>query len=130
MLWKSALLSSLWTIASLCLMLALPQAAWSEDSNDVREEIHNFTQIRLQAGRCERKAAAVAIQLGDLNKTDKEMIQFVLDACKGELNLLRLEYEKSGRTEEQINKDFLTEIAWILGLAQGERECRQVLPTR
>ena len=128
MLRKSALLLSSWTIASLCLILALPQAAWPEDSSDVREEIHNFTQVRLLAGRCEKKAAAVAIQLGDLNKTDKEMIQFVLDACKGELNFLRLEYKKSGRTEEQINKDFLTEIAWLLGLAQGERECRQVSP--
>jgi hypothetical protein len=128
MLRKSALLLSSWTIASLCLMLVFPQAAWSEASNDVRDEIHNFTQVRLQAGRCEKKAAAVAIQLGDLNKTDKEMIQFVLDACKGELNLLGLEYKKSRRTDEQINKDFLTEIAWLLGLAPGERECRQVSP--
>ena len=85
MLRKSSLLSSLWTIAPLCLILALPQAALPDDFRDVREEIHNFTQVRLQAGRCEKKAAAVAIQLGDLNKTDKEMVQFVLDACKGEL---------------------------------------------
>jgi hypothetical protein len=70
----------------------------------------------------------VAIQLGDLNKTDKEMIQFVLDACKSELNLLWHEYKKSGTADEQINKDSWTEIAWLLGLAQGERECRQSSP--
>jgi hypothetical protein len=115
-------------ILSLSLTLAIPHAARSDESSDVREEIHNFTQIRLQAGRCEKKAAAVAIQLGDLNKTDKEMIQFVLDACKGELNLLWLEYKKSGTTDEQISRESWTEIAWILGLAQGERECRQVSP--
>jgi hypothetical protein len=115
-------------ILSLSLTLAIPHPAQSDESSDVREEIHNFTQIRLQAGRCEKKAAAVAIQLGDLNKTDKEMIQFVLDACKGELNLLWLEYKKSGTTDEQISKDSWTEIAWLLGLAQGERECRQVSP--
>jgi hypothetical protein len=115
-------------VPSLCLMLAIPQAARSDEASDVREEIHNFTQVRLQAGRCEKKAAAVAIRLGEVNKTDKEMIQFVLDACKGELNLLWLEYKKSGTTDEQISKDSWTEIAWLLGLAQGERECRQASP--
>jgi hypothetical protein len=62
-------------ILSLSLTLAIPHAARSDESSDVHEEIHNFTQIRLQAGRCEKKAAAVAIQLGDLNQADKEMIQ-------------------------------------------------------
>jgi len=121
MLRKSGLL------ASLCLMLAIPQAR-PDESSDVREEIHNFTQIRLAAGRCEKKAAGVAIHLGDLNKTDIEMVQFVLDACKSELALLRLEYKKSKRADEQIDKDFLIEIAWLLGLAQGQRECGQVSP--
>jgi hypothetical protein len=112
-------------LAVLYPLLAAPSSARAQDAKDVASEMHEFTQLTLSAGRCERHAANSAVQSGG-EETADAMVKFVLDTCESQLLKLQHYEQSANMLDTDDARDSLITIAMLLGAAEQAQDCSKL----